>query len=114
MGQVLVVDDDSDIRESLREVLELEGYDVTTASDGEEALRSVHDCPPCMMLLDLMMPRVSGWDVLDELRRTHTVVPVAIVTASQEIPLGYPTLSKPLDLRALLTIVAANCGVPMP
>jgi CheY-like chemotaxis protein len=57
---VLVVDDDADIREFLSAFLSFQGYEVTTASNGAEALRQLHVAKPCVILLDLMMPVMDG------------------------------------------------------
>jgi CheY-like chemotaxis protein len=63
--RVLIVDDDPEIRESMRMVLEDEGYHVREAADGVAALDELHrDQQPCVVLLDLMMPRMNGWEFL--------------------------------------------------
>ncbi|HZU14951.1 MAG TPA: response regulator [Chloroflexota bacterium] len=67
-GQVLVVDDEPDIVDFLTTVLRDEGYDAASARDGIEALAKIRQSPPTLVVLDLMMPRKSGFDVLDGLR----------------------------------------------
>ncbi len=83
MATVLVVDDDKDIRESLVEILRDEGYEVTSACNGAEALEAIDRRAPDVMLLDLMMPVVNGWEVLEtlRLRGTHPKLPVVILSA---------------------------------
>src|SRR5579884_3291379 len=66
--KILVVDDESDIVDFLMTVLQDEGYDVICASDGVEALSKIREAIPTLVLLDLMMPRMTGFDVLDALR----------------------------------------------
>ena len=117
---VLVVDDDPDIRETLRFVLEDAGYSVYLAENGKEALDLLTkiEPPPGLILLDLMMPIMSGDEMLRALKAVHALaaIPVTIVTAS-----GAPMpreassmLKKPLDLDALLRVVAKNCGALSP
>ena len=59
---VLVVEDDPDVRSALNDLLEAEGYEVETASNGKEALERLAEHRPGLVLLDLMMPVMSGWD----------------------------------------------------
>jgi CheY-like chemotaxis protein len=113
---VMVVDDDPFVRESIKEILEDEGYDVITATDGADGLRVLRMLPnaPCVVVLDLMMPIMSGEEMLKALKTVHAfaAIPVTIVTAS-----GAPKpdeaaglLRKPLDLDSLLRVVAKSCG----
>jgi len=85
---VLVVDDDPDIRELIQINLEAAGYRVATAGNGAEALELVHREPPDAMFLDLMMPGVDGWQVLDELKAKSPTdlsrIPVFMVTGRTE------------------------------
>ena len=62
-ANILVVDDDPDMRETLEMILEAAGYSVTTASDGEECLIALKKRKPDLLLLDLLMPRMDGFDV---------------------------------------------------
>jgi DNA-binding response OmpR family regulator len=84
MPVVLVVDDEPDIRTLMRINLEAAGYEVVTASTGEEALERVREGPPDAMFLDLMMPGIDGWTVLAELKAgtgAGSEIPVFLVTA---------------------------------
>ena len=85
MATVLVVDDDDDILEIVRVNLELEGHEVLLAGSGAEALELVRRQPPDLVLLDIMMPGIDGWEVLARLKSDHelraTTVPVLMVTA---------------------------------
>ncbi len=105
---ILVVDDDEAIRQVIAEVLRDEGYDVVCAANGAQALRELQKKErPDLMLLDLMMPVMSGWEVLEELEATEprSRIPIVVVSA-----MGAPGvaehLSKPLDLDDLLATVA--------
>ncbi len=70
-GHVLVVDDDEAVRVVLVETLRSDGHDVACAADGGEALLLMERAPlPRLLILDLMMPRVSGWQVLDRMERS--------------------------------------------
>jgi CheY-like chemotaxis protein len=83
-AHVLVVDDDADIRESLAHVLAEEGYQVSEAANGLQALAEMERGHPDVVLLDLMMPVMDGWKTLEILRRTprHAGVPVVILSAA--------------------------------
>jgi CheY-like chemotaxis protein len=76
-----VVDDEKAIRELLSRVLALAGYDVDQAADGYEALELVSTRRPDLILLDLMMPVLDGWTVLDRLRESRNPPPVVVVSA---------------------------------
>lgn len=78
--RILVVDDASDIREMLKEVLEIEGYDVITAGNGAEGLRALYAGRPSLVISDVGMPEMDGWLFLERLRE-FTDVPVILLTA---------------------------------
>jgi DNA-binding response OmpR family regulator len=80
---VLVVDDEEDITSLMRDFLEAEGYRVLTAKDGREALESLEGADIDCILLDVMMPGLSGFDVLRQIRQTSQV-PVLFLSARQE------------------------------
>jgi CheY-like chemotaxis protein len=80
---ILIVEDNADLRDSLAELLQYEGYEVARAANGQEALRYLRECPPpCLILLDLMMPVMNGWEFRKQqlLDPTLSSIPVAIVT----------------------------------
>jgi DNA-binding response OmpR family regulator len=79
-GHVLVVDDDADIRGLLRELLERQGYQVTEAANGRDGLRALYASPPDVVLLDVSMPEMDGWETLERIRDVSEV-PVAMLTA---------------------------------
>ena len=81
--RVLIVDDDRVIQELLRVNLELEGYEVATASDGEEGLARFEEFRPRLVLLDIMMPKLDGWQVARRLTATEAGrgVPIVVLSA---------------------------------
>jgi DNA-binding response OmpR family regulator len=78
---ILVIEDEKDLREGLRHNLELEGYAVDTAADGNEGLRKGRDGHAALILLDLMLPGMPGLDVLRNLRESGLEMPIIIVSA---------------------------------
>jgi len=81
--KVLVVDDDTTLLGMYKERLEASGYDVAIATNGEEALKTVGEYNPDCMLLDVMMPRMSGYDVLQHIKTDEKTknIPVIMLTA---------------------------------
>ncbi|MGH7270863.1 MAG: response regulator [Polyangiaceae bacterium] len=104
---VLVVDDDDAIRDVVSEVLRDEGYDVACAANGEQALAALRrECPPDLMLLDLMMPVMSGWELLEQLQEHAGMCTTKIVVVSAMASPGHwEHLAKPIDLGRLLDTV---------
>jgi two-component system response regulator MprA len=84
-GRVLVAEDDKSVRDSLVRALTFEGYDVTTAEDGAEALMAVVDSPPDVILLDVLMPHVDGLTACRKLRERGDRTPVLMLTARHEV-----------------------------
>lgn len=84
MTRVLVVEDNADLAFGLRATLEFEGYDVSIAEDGETGLREALSAEPDLVVLDLMLPRLDGYEVLKGLRRAGSRAPVLILTARGE------------------------------
>ncbi len=83
--RMLVVDDDPDIRMALEDYFELEGYEVSVASDGEEALEMLQDPPTYdIVLLDVMLPKMTGFDVLRESQEIGVPSPILLLTARGE------------------------------
>jgi two-component system response regulator MprA len=86
--KILVVDDERAVRESLRRALELEGYEIELAADGQEALQRLEgngEGQPDAVLLDVLMPNVDGLEVCRRLRRSGNRVPVLMLTARDEV-----------------------------
>jgi CheY-like chemotaxis protein len=111
---ILIVEDEKESRDSLREILEFEGYAVETAVNGREALEAlnVSDRRVCIMLLDLFMPVMDGWQVIDQLRaegRLDSTKIVIITSAPYRAPAGLPVFQKPLDLDKVMNEVQRLC-----
>jgi CheY-like chemotaxis protein len=79
--RILVVDDEEDVQVLVCRILRDVGYDVESASDGGEAIEKINARPPDLLVLDLMMPGIDGWGVLEHLRRVPDAPPVVVVTA---------------------------------
>src|SRR5690242_6041096 len=84
-ARVLVVDDDPQLREALTRALELDGYDVATASNGAQALEAIGRRRPDVAVLDVMMPYVGGLDVCRTLRERKDRLPILVLTARDEV-----------------------------
>ena len=80
-GTILVVEDEPDIRTLLREILEREGFTVVEECDGREGLRALFECRPDLIILDVTMPGLDGWETLQRVREL-SAVPVLMLTAS--------------------------------
>ena len=116
---ILVVEDDSAIRETLKEVLSMEGYLVRTACHGREALEILARGPkPALMLVDLMMPVVDGWQLIELLSEDHEMskVPVVVLSAVvsgehfQGRKNSLEILKKPFEINKLLEVVRKHAG----
>lgn len=83
MGKILVVDDDKNICELLRLYLEKEGFAPVIANDGEEAVAKFESENPDLIILDIMMPKLDGWQVCREIRK-KSEVPIIMLTAKSE------------------------------
>jgi CheY-like chemotaxis protein len=111
---VLVVEDEEDLREMIREALELNGYAVVTAEDGRQALARLSSIQHvCLVLIDLLMPGMNGWDLIQELESRPELAGVAIVVYSSvanRAPNGATrVLQKPLTFGELLSTVREYC-----
>lgn len=121
---ILVVDDELMTREMLRMMLELSGYAVTEAVDGEDALAKIDEVQPDMVLLDVMMPGVDGFEVCRRLRANEKTAHIPIVilsakTAPDAVQKGLAAgantyLKKPVTREELIEEVAARIGVSTP
>ncbi len=111
--KVLIVEDDPVQQALLKESLESRGFHVLVASSGEEALETMEQETPDLVLLDQRLPGISGFEVLQWIREHHPWVPVLMITAFGEIPLAveamkqgaFHYLTKPVDLRELESLM---------
>lgn len=114
LGKVLVVDDDKNICELLRLYLEKEGYSVILSHDGEEAIVKFNALKPDIVLLDIMLPGVDGWQVCREIRKKSNV-PIIMITAKGEtfdkvlgLELGADDyVVKPFDTKEIIARIKA-------
>ena len=108
---ILVVDDDANVRQSLAEVLQLEQFAVRLAADGREAVRQFLQGPPDLILLDLNMPDINGWQAFRIMAEMYPYVPVIVITARpgqarRAAELGIDMLlEKPLQIPTLLDTI---------
>lgn len=117
MTRVLVVDDEPNILLSLEFLMQQAGFDVDTAEDGERALASVAEKTPEVILLDISLPGISGFDVLERLRAdpAHATTPIVMLTAhgreverEKGLALGADDyITKPFSTRDLVEKVQA-------
>ena len=111
----MVIDDDEKITSLLRRSLAFEGYEVTTAPDGAEGLRLMNQRQPDLVVLDVMMPKIDGWEVCRRLREAGIASPVLLLTAKDDVQdrvrgldLGADDyLVKPFALEELLARIRA-------
>lgn len=107
------MEDDEDVGEMLTFTLAVNGHTVELARDGRKALDIMRARRPCLVILDLVLPGMSGWQVLAEMQRTELAdVPVCVVSAltEDEPPAGVVSyLVKPFDTPELLAIAARYC-----
>ena len=114
--RILAVDDDLNIVEILRFNLQREGYEVLVAHDGQEGLEMARQQAPDLILLDVMMPRMDGFQVCEEIRKTDKLTPIIMLTAREEerdrvlgLELGADDyVSKPFSVRELMARVRTN------
>lgn len=122
LGRVLVVDDDAVIRQLITVNLELEGFEVSTACDGQDCLDKVKQVLPDVITLDIMMPRMDGWEAASRLRDDPETAGIKIVLLSaraQEADLQRGSrigvdayLTKPFDPDELIGTVRRLAGLP--
>ena len=121
LGRVLVVDDDDVIRQLISVNLELEGFEVATATDGQDCLDKVGQVQPDVITLDIMMPRLDGWETASRLRADPATAGIKVVLLSaraQEADLARGTrigvdayLTKPFDPDELIDVVRRLAGL---
>jgi len=122
LGRVLVVDDDDVIRQLISVNLELEGFEVSTAYDGQDCLDKVKDVDPVVVTLDIMMPRLDGWEAASRLRDDPDTAGIKVVLLSaraQEADLQRGSrlgvdayLTKPFDPDEMIATVRRLAGLP--
>lgn len=112
---ILVVEDDPTLLRVLKDNLERDGHDVRTAADGEKGLQLARECKPDLILLDIMLPAINGYEVCRLLRRDGLTMPIVMLTAKgqeSDIVLGLNLgaddyVTKPFSIRELMARVNA-------
>jgi CheY-like chemotaxis protein len=120
-NDVLIVEDQPDLRETLADLLELHGYRGDTAGNGREALAHLRaSSPPQVILLDLRMPVMDGWAFRHEQQQSPALAVIPVVVVSGEVDAGKEAaalhaaghLAKPIDLEKLLDLLTRCCQKP--
>jgi CheY-like chemotaxis protein len=110
--KLLIADDEPDILESLAEFFEDEGYSVATAATGADVLARLEGEAPCILILDLMMPGISGTEVYERMQHDAKLakIPVIVSTSDPSLaPSGVLIMKKPINLNRLLRLVRQHC-----
>ena len=118
-GRVLVVDDEHEVLDTMRELLEVLGYEASTAASGEQAIAAMTTVRPQVVLLDLMMPGISGLEALTHFQEHHRAVPVIVITGNPDPAIAraaraggaVDVLGKPVDFTAMKSVVAWAMGL---
>jgi CheY-like chemotaxis protein len=119
-GRVLVVDDDEVIRRLIAANLTLEGFDVATAVDGQDCLEKAPAIAPHVITLDLMMPRLDGWETALRLRKCPHTAHIKVILITASVPEGNQAqhrhadayLTKPFDVGEMIRLVRQLAGCP--
>ena len=114
---MLVADDDPSILAMVREALDFMGYQVQAVADGVQALRALEEDPhPCLLLLDMRMPGLDGWGVVQALRERGWQITTCVMTAAHDARAwareigATAVLPKPFELDELFAVVKEYCG----
>src|SRR5258708_5101709 len=91
VGRVLIVDDEEEVRTDLTHALTAQGFDVATADDGEQALQKLESWSPDVIITDLVMPRLDGFELMRTLRGRGNVIPAIVLT-------GFGSVEKALSV----------------
>ena len=120
-SHILIVEGDGVVRELLQLLLRSHGYETALAGSGDEALARLRERRPCLMLVDLHLPGMSGWELRERQLEDPAIadVPVICMTAMYEPAdveeqLGAPCLRKPVDFPGILRAVQSACGPARP
>ena len=117
---ILLIEDEPDVMDVMRRVLQRAGFGVRTAQDGSTALAALYECQPALAILDLVLPDISGFAVLAHIRQQYPALPVIVITANPQA-IAHPAaqsvghyLLKPFHAEELLDMVArAGIGSQM-
>jgi DNA-binding response OmpR family regulator len=115
METVLIIEDDATMLRGLKDNFEFEGYRVSTASDGEKGLEAVFKIKPDLLILDLMLPKINGYEICQRVRKEKLDLPIIMLTAKgqeSDVVMGLNVgaddyVTKPFSIRELLARTAA-------
>ena len=120
--RILIIDDEADLVSVLRFGLEVEGFEVISAGDGEEGLRMAQTQQPTLMLLDLMLPKLDGYKVCRALKfdERYRAIPIFILSARSgeadrklALEMGADAfITKPYDMKDLVAKIRVRLGLP--
>ena len=113
MAKVLIIDDSEGVRDSLRRTLERSGHEVATAEDGKEAMKHIKESVPDVVITDVFMPEMDGFEVILAIRQRFSQLPIIVMTGSPDpvyrkagVQLGAVlSLSKPFKAEELLASI---------
>jgi CheY-like chemotaxis protein len=111
-GFILIVDDDELIRETLQELVEMVGCSALVAANGKEALRVMANHRPCLVILDLLMPVMTGNELLEVMRADSALadIPVVVSTSAPDrAPPGVPVIRKPVNIDLVVDWMKRTC-----
>lgn len=121
MAHVLIIEDDPDVREMMETYLRFTGYTTTSAANGLEGLARLEERTPCVVVLDLAMPVMSGWQFREAQLANPALARVPVVCVSAVFDrdrvterLGVPCLGKPVDFDDLSRLVRKACSAERP
>ena len=109
---VLVVDDERSVCETLSEVVEMAGCSVVVAYNGAEALKILEQVHPCLVILDLTMPVMSGPELIEALKaegRLEELKVLVSTSAPERAPAGIPVARKPIDIHLVWDWIRRSC-----
>lgn len=104
--KILIVEDDRSLQNALVEMVSQEGYETVSALDGEEGLKKIEELMPDLVLLDIILPKKDGYEVLSEIKKNEKTknIPVLILTNLEEVD----NVQKALDLGATTFMVKSD------
>ena len=115
-GRALIVEDDPAIRKLVEKLLRRSGIEIDTASDGRHAIEKIRNNRYSVLILDLMVPEVNGFEIIDFVKQNRIDVPIAVVSAvsqqaltNLDLDVVKVVISKPFDVHEFTTAIVALC-----
>jgi CheY-like chemotaxis protein len=120
-GDILIVDDDADMTEVVELILQEAGYPTRIAANGRDALDAVETAMPSLILLDMLMPVMNGWQFAREFHARHgDAVPIVVASAAEHVRsrgdeiAANDVLPKPFEVSDLLRVIGRHVPAPVP